>query len=209
MMMCIKYWPGWWYADICLLSISTTVKTGTKDRYSWNPNFSPQEQHASSIVKHISCVIGFKTIHIVSVSISMGIKKESKQIIKKDQIFHARTWQWLTPLEGSIWRDLTNKSSSATVTNWQLPRNLWVGPIKPWGQDKSVLPMFFHLFKTLLGHYQRKPWVKYCNRSLHISGQRDKSSHTKRAGCDLCCCNFFCFPDELLNCIFTATSLKV
>ena len=72
-------------------------------------------------------------------------------------------------IAGSIWRDLTNKSSGATVTNWQLPRNLWVGPIKPWGQDKSVLPMFFQLlcFKTLLGIFGDLR-VKYCIRSLHI-----------------------------------------
>ena len=79
-------------------------------------------------------------------------------------------------IAGSTWRDLTNKSSDTTVTNWQLPRNLWVGPIKPWGQDKSVLPVFFQLlcFKTLLGISFGDLRVKYCIRSPHISDPRVK-----------------------------------
>ena len=52
------------------------------------------------------------------------------------------------------------------MTNWQLPPNLWVRPIKPWGQDKSVLPMFFQLlcFKTLF--WAEDQWSTYPNISF-------------------------------------------
>ena len=83
MMMCIKYWPGWWYADICLLSISTTVKTGTKDRYSWNPKFFPQEQHTSSIVKLKLCNWVQNNTHCISFHFYGDSKKKVSWIQKE------------------------------------------------------------------------------------------------------------------------------